>query len=189
MASPLTRANPPFATIVIVALFSVPLSEIKNSSCVACGTPLKASKPSISTVDVTPVRFEPSPTKPPLALITPLAVMCELALMFPETFIPVVVVSNFVELLCFNNVPAPSVNSAIVLPSVISLTLTTLPLIFKAPVPESLILLLLPSWNICKSLPVPSCILLASFNFIPPNEPVNGVIISPLELISPATTN
>ena len=50
VASPLTRANAPLATIVIVALFSVPLSDIKNSSCVACGTPLNASNVSISWV-------------------------------------------------------------------------------------------------------------------------------------------
>ena len=111
--------------------------------------------------------------------------MWELALICPVTLIPVVDVSNFVELLCFNNVPAPSVNWAIVLPSDASLTLTTLPLIFKAPVPESLILLLLPSWNICKSLLVPSCILLVSFNFIPPNEPVKVDVILPLELMFP----
>ena len=61
VASPLTRANAPFATIVIVALFSVPLSEIKNSSCVACGTPLNASNVSMSWA--TPVKPEPSPIK------------------------------------------------------------------------------------------------------------------------------
>ncbi len=68
-----------------------------------------------------PTIFPNEPVEVNEPLMFPLAVMCELALIFPETFIPVVVVSNFVELLCFNTVPAPSVNIAIELPSETSL--------------------------------------------------------------------
>ena len=46
----------------------------------------------------------------PVDWIVPLELMFPLAVMWPVTFIPPADVSNFVELLCFNNVPAPSVN-------------------------------------------------------------------------------
>ena len=39
---------------------------------------------SASAVAVIPVIFEPSPTKPPLALITPLEVICEEIFRFPS---------------------------------------------------------------------------------------------------------